>query len=434
MVARLVVDAGVLPTTFAAPAPTQPMEQCMRSLISLAGFGVFLTAAACGGSGSGATPSSPQPSAPTGTTSGSGATPVSAGTVAAANGGQSAPAGGAGFSGTSAAGAAGAPTSVGSGTGGNPSGGPAAAGGGGVMTPEAGSGGTSASAPGASDGGTAPGAAGAGGTSAPTGSAFPPATDFSVDGPYTGKTLDATGPNSNYTVYLPTELAPGGAKNPIVGWMSGGGTTASLYPLLPRLATHGFVVVASNSIPGIGDEINLGQEILAGIKWALDENGRAESELFEKLDTTKIASVGYSMGSLATFTIASDPLLTTTVHISGGNMAPERIMNLQKPAAFFCGIPGGAECTDLLSSTCDIAASNCDLDFEGATGPVFYGNFDSGHLGILTPPYQEQIQTEVVAWLRWQLMGDAAVKGRFVGEQCTVCQDSKWKVKQKNLQ
>jgi len=64
---------------------------------------------------------------------------------------------------------------------------------------------------------------------------------------------------------------------------------------------------------------------------------------------------------------------------------------------------------------------------------VFYGNFAGGHLGILSPPLQQQIQTEVVAWLRWQLMGDPALEPRFVGDHCGVCSDSKWKVKQKNL-
>jgi hypothetical protein len=289
------------------------------------------------------------------------------------------------------------------------------------VAPAAGSGGKDLPA---DDAGPAPDAAGSG--------AFPTVADFSMNGPYEATTMGGSGPNNNYTVFYPKELAPNGAKNPIVGWMSGGGTDPSLYPLLPLLATHGFVVVASNTIPGIGDEANLGKEIIAGIDWALAENAREGSMFYQKLDSTKLASVGYSMGSLATFQIAGDARLTTTVHISGGNMAPEPIHNLHAPAAFFCGIPGDDSC-DILSDTCDIAAANCDKDFAAATTPVFYANFSSGHLGILTPPMQGQIQTEVVAWLRWQLLGDVAIKARFVGEQCGVCQDQRWKVQQKGL-
>jgi hypothetical protein len=115
-------------------------------------------------------------------------------------------------------------------------------------------------------------------------------------------------------------------------------------------------------------------------------------------------------------------------------MVTERVKNLHAPAAFFCGIPGDSSC-DILSSACDIAAANCDTDFAAATTPVFYANFPGGHLGILTAPNQTTIQTEVTAWLRWQLMQDATIATRFVGDQCSVCKDtSHWsKVQQKNL-
>jgi hypothetical protein len=246
-------------------------------------------------------------------------------------------------------------------------------------------------------------------------------------------TVSNTGPNNNYTVYLPSPLGANGAKNPIVGWMSGGSTSPSWYPLLPHLATHGFVVVASNTVPNIGQEVELGQEIIAGIDWAISENSRQGSTMFGKLDTSKIASTGYSMGSLATFTIAGDPRLTTTVHVSGGNMDAGAIKNLHAPAAFFCGIPGDSSC-NILSTTCDIAAANCDNDFMNATTPVFYGNFPGGHLGILTQPNEDRIYAAVTGWLRWKLMADTTLKAMFVGSQCTLCQDPNWKVKQKDLQ
>jgi hypothetical protein len=278
-----------------------------------------------------------------------------------------------------------------------------------------------------------------GGTDATVGDAktpsasFPPAADLSKDGPYQGTKLQNTGPDKKYTVYLPSELAPNGARNPIVGWMSGGSTTHTSYPLLPRLATHGFVIVAANVTPGIGEEVNLGKQIIAGIDWAIAENSREGSALHNKLNTTKIASMGYSMGSLATFTIAADPRLTTTVQISGGNMVTERVGNLHAPSAFICGIPGDSSCS-ILDTSCDIAAANCDTDFENATTPVFYTNFKGGHLGILSAPTQDQIGAQVTAWLRWQLMSDNTLDAMFVGADCTVCKDTKWfKVQKKNM-
>ncbi len=295
-----------------------------------------------------------------------------------------------------------------------------------------------ASAPGQDpDGGNYPSGDGDGDSDAqvpdaPTTGPFPPVTDFTKAGPYATTTMPNVGPNNNFTIYLPTELAPNGAKNPIVSWMNGGGTTHSFYTLLPHLASHGFVVLASNTIPSIGAEVDLGKELTASIDWAIAENERSGSTFFGKLDTKNIAASGYSMGSLATFTMAADPRLTTTLHISGGNMAPDRITNLRAPAAFICGTPGDASC-NILSGDCDIAAANCDVDFEAATTPIFYANFAGGHLGILGAPHGERIAAMSAAWLRYQLMGDTTLRAAFVGSSCTYCTDSNWKVQQKNL-
>jgi dienelactone hydrolase len=254
---------------------------------------------------------------------------------------------------------------------------------------------------------------------------FPPTGDLSKDGSYKSTTLKKTGPNGKYTVYLPQELGKDGVKHPIVGWMSGGGSSHTGYPLLPRLATHGFVVVAPDVSPSIGQEVDLGKQILAGIEWAIAENTRAGSPLQSKLNASRAASIGYSMGGLASFTIASDPRITTTVHISGGNHQPDRVKNLRRPAAFICGRPSGAGS--------DIAAANCDRDFKNATTPVFYANFNGGHLGIQQEPTRTQIATLTTTWLRWQLMDDSSLASTFVGAGCKACTDPVWKVQQKNL-
>jgi hypothetical protein len=263
---------------------------------------------------------------------------------------------------------------------------------------------------------------------------FPPVADFTKNGPFTATTVNNTGPNGKYTVYMPSELPANGAKSPIVGWMSGGGSTPSSYPLLPRLATDGFFVVASDTAPALGQEVELGQEILAGITWAIAENTRQGSNLFGKLDTTKIASMGYSMGGLASFQIASDPRLSTTVHISGGNQDAGAIKNLRAPAAFICGYPSGSDSGCDTAGTCDIAADNCDRDFANATTPVFYANFPGGHLGTITPPLSDRIGGMATAWLRWKLMSDATLEPMFVGPKCTFCTSPDWwRVQQKNL-
>jgi dienelactone hydrolase len=131
-----------------------------------------------------------------------------------------------------------------------------------------------------------------------------------------------------------------------------------------------------------GEEVKLGQQIVEGIDWAIAEATREESSFFEKLNTSRIAAMGYSMGALATFTIADDERLTSTVYISGGNQENERVKNLRAPAAFICG--GVANTCTILSANCDIAAPKCGADFASAETPVFYTNFPGGHLGVLS--------------------------------------------------
>lgn len=248
----------------------------------------------------------------------------------------------------------------------------------------------------------------------PIGPGFPPVSDLKAAGPYTPVTIENSGPGGGYTVFHPQELAPDGLKNPIVTWGNGATTVPSLFVLLPHLASHGFVVIASNNA------FVTGEELRSGIDWLFEQNDDASSPFHQKLDTTNVASMGYSLGSLGTFEIADDPRLTTTVHISGGAMDKAVVPNLKKPAAFFCG------------DASDIANANCETDFELATVPVFYGVFPGDHLGILGA-FAEPLNEVVTGWLRFRLMHDDTLAPMFVGPSCTLCMDAGWTVKQKDF-
>jgi len=259
---------------------------------------------------------------------------------------------------------------------------------------------------------------------APAASTFPTISDPLAKGPYTAKTVESAGPNKNYTIYQPSELGKDGVKHPVLTWGNGGSTMPSWYPMLPHLATHGFVVVAANTVPSIGAEEALGKDMLAGLDWILQENGRAGSDYAGKLDPTRIAPFGYSMGGLATFTIVGDPRWVTTVHISGGNMGDgvRRVDKMHVPAMFLCGEN-------------DIAGPQCETDFAAlTTQSVFYGTMmGEDHLGILTGDWADRIRGTVTAWMRWKLMDDATFKARFAGPDCALCKDSNYTVKKKNF-
>jgi hypothetical protein len=250
-------------------------------------------------------------------------------------------------------------------------------------------------------------------------SAFPPvAVDkLTMSGGFMAVTKTGVGPGSGFNVYHPRELGQNGLKHPVLTWGNGAVTTPDLYPLLPALATHGFVVIAAQT------SFVDGATLKSGLDWMLAQNS-ASGEFQGKLDPTKVAAFGYSLGSLATFDIGTDPRLTTTVHISGGLMGSDRskATAIKVPTAYFCDK--------------DETAANCDGDFAAQhTNPTFYARapgqvhvdyvFDSAFINRMNAP--------VIAWLRWRLMGDQAMTVMFVGADCTLCKDPAWEVMKKNM-
>jgi hypothetical protein len=229
-------------------------------------------------------------------------------------------------------------------------------------------------------------------------------------------------------LFYPKELGKDGVKHPIVSWGPGAAEDAGIFStLLKHLASHGFAVISFDATPQ-------GEELVKGIDWMVAENARSGSPFYQKLDTSKITAGGHSAGSLATFVIAADKRLTTTMHISGGTFDPHTdIKNLHAPALFVCGEPGG---DGLIFG--DVASPNCQIDYDNAMVPVFYGVTKGAAHMTPTDIGDAALRTHqlgaMVGWLRWQLAGDLNAKSMFVGSACTLCNDAAWSVKkQKNL-
>ncbi|MET0335294.1 MAG: hypothetical protein ABW190_13560, partial [Rhizobacter sp.] len=213
---------------------------------------------------------------------------------------------------------------------------------------------------------------------------------------------------SGWVVY-PTNLGANGLKHPIFIWGPGAGTGPAEYEFhLRRLASHGFVVFSQTSS-------NSGSEMTSAISWLISENGRSASPYYQKLDTTKIAAGGHSRGSIASFAIAGDSRLTTTIHVSGGSFDGNGPNNLRKPAAYLCG---GSD---------TIALPNCDRDYTNTDVPVFYsvvGN--ASH----TQAAREALPA-ITAWLRWHIGGETSRRDNFLASNCAFC-SGKWVSKKKN--
>jgi hypothetical protein len=44
------------------------------------------------------------------------------------------------------------------------------------------------------------------------------------------------------------------------------------------------------------------------------------------------------------------------------------------------------------------------------------------------------VEVATTAWMRVHLMGDTALRGRFYGPSCTLCQDSAWQAMRKMME
>jgi hypothetical protein len=254
---------------------------------------------------------------------------------------------------------------------------------------------------------------------------FPAITDPWMTGPFAVAMMGRAGPSNDATVLYPRDLGKDGLKHPIVVWDNGAGQTGlSIYSaLLNHLASHGFAVYAANSAT------DGGKELVDGLDWMTAQAAESGSMFYQKLDPSKTAAMGHSQGSIATFAIAGDPRLTTTIHLSGGTnpdiaQGHATLSNLHHAAAFLCGEPGG---DGLIAG--DAASEWCAYDFEHTDQPVFLTQIQ-GASHITAPG---MTSGACAAWLRWHLMGDTTMRMQFAGDDCVLCKRANWKTMSKGL-
>jgi len=285
------------------------------------------------------------------------------------------------------------------------------------------------SAAGASNGG----AGGGGGSPSPTQGCSVgkwPAADPSKQGPYETVTENEVGPQAGepdeetgavpkFTLFRPKELSPDGRCHPVITWGNGTGSTPNLYrSLLGLFASHGFVVIGSNS-----KNVSRGdpKPMLVGVTWVLEQNEDPSSALYHHLDPTHIGATGHSQGAMATSQASGDPRIFTSVPIEGAMVQ----RNLHGPAMFFCGTlddivgcDGAASALKAVTTLPALYAENVSVD-HGSW--MSFNNKPSPTYAALT------------AWMRVHLMADDTLRPWFYGEGCQLCADAGWKIEQKNM-
>jgi hypothetical protein len=228
-----------------------------------------------------------------------------------------------------------------------------------------------------------------------------PVTDYGAYGPFVPMTVNSTGPDGQYTMFRPQNLGENGFKHPPVTWGNGITTTPALYPaLLSTIASHGFVIIASNSAT-----VNA-QLMTSGLDWLIAQN-TASGDLQGKLDPSCAVSIGYSLGGGAAVDTGKHASVVTTVSFHGLQGTAEL---LHGPLLLFTGT------ADNFVS----AAQYVTPTFNRSTVQTFYGTLTGAdHLRPLGDAGDER--APAVAWLRLWAYGDKDARKFFYGDDCTLC-------------
>lgn len=234
------------------------------------------------------------------------------------------------------------------------------------------------------------------------------AASFGEPDSVTKDVLDLRGADlSLYTVFRPACMHDG-EKYPVITWGNGTcGQTGGYAGLLATVASHGFVVIASNSRFTDGGNM----EMLKALDFAKAENENKDSPLFGRLDLEKVGAMGHSQGGSATNHAAADPRIKVVILWNGG-------LSTTKP---FLAVSGERDITGYTTQQMSMAV-------DTATQPgawLFYhkvletGGAVTGHLTVMEQP--ERVVDPTVAWFKYMLNGDQEAKKMFVGSDCGLC-------------
>ena len=259
----------------------------------------------------------------------------------------------------------------------------------------------------------------------------------------------------NHVIYRPAQLAGLGAKKLGVYLFGNGGCSidgASARFHLLEIASHGYLTIAPGRIysgPGAvprpavpaGTAQDMAsqprtsyRDLNSALDWALAQNADPASPYYRRIDVKAIAVSGFSCGGVQALRIASDVRVKTVVVMNSGLFEETTTMpEMDVPKAALKGLH--TPVFYLLGGETDIAWKNGRDDLRRIDHvPVFYADLlGVGHGGTYNEPNGGRAAAAVVAWLDWQLRGDAQAARNFVGKECGLCRDKGWQVEKKRI-
>ena len=245
--------------------------------------------------------------------------------------------------------------------------------------------------------------------------------------------IEHTGDNGGGILSYPKQLS-NDKKHGVVLWGPGGGTEPGAYSgIIRRLASHGFIVVATSESP---DGTGRGKPML---DWLSKKNETPGDPLYGKIDMTKVGASGHSMGGLQSeeMLIADDRVITAVLNNSGDM---SHVDGAKVPASKTFAIVYGEGGMERPNAEADygnagVKAPACLIKMTGGQGnECQQGECGWGHG---SGPWGGMAAT--VAWMRWHLGGEDFRKADFVGstgkyiDGAIIGQPGKWKGQCKNF-
>jgi len=239
------------------------------------------------------------------------------------------------------------------------------------------------------------------------GQSLPAVTDYEADGPFGATVVNNTGPGGQYTMYRPATVGQGGFKHPAATWGNGITTTPSYYDmLLKTVASHGFVIIASNSTTVTAALMT------QGLDWLVQQNA-APGDFQGNLDTQCLITFGYSLGGGAAVTAGSHADVVATVSLHGVQGSSG---SLHDPLLLLTSV------TDTFVTPAGFVTPT----YNASAVQTFYGTLSAagdpsnfGHLIPINSAGPERAPT--VAWLRLWAYGDPGARRFFYGNDCVLC-------------
>ena len=227
-------------------------------------------------------------------------------------------------------------------------------------------------------------------------------------------TAKAEDPIKKYTVYYPEELESSGKTYPMILMVNGTGFKATKYePQFELFASWGFIVVG-NQDKGTGS----GQTTITTLNYMLAQNEDPESVFYHKIDVDNIGITGFSQGGAAVFNVLTK-FEEAKYFKTAAPLSPVQEAGSHTMTDYGYDITG-VKCPVLL-----LAGTEGDFEVKTVIPPEeMFNMYDrlsvpkvmARRIGMDHDHMMYSAGGYVLAWFRWQLMGDEKAARMFIGD------------------